>query len=69
MILDIPNCEDLWIEVKINQGGIIFAVIYRHPNFKFQSFEKSLSHNLLELEDIKLQYVVSGDMNINKLIH
>ena len=32
LLLNVPNCEDIWAEVSINQGSIIFAVIYRHPS-------------------------------------
>ena len=53
--------------LKLRIIKIFFAVIYRHPNFNFWSFEKSSSHNFLVLENKKLLYIVSGDMNINYL--
>ena len=67
LLLNLPNCEDIWTEVSTNQGSIIFAVIYRHPTTNFQAFENALGNTLTELENQKLRYVVSGDVNINYL--
>ena len=67
LLLNLPNCEDIWTEVSINQGSIIFAVIYRHPTTNFQAFENALGNTLTELENQKLRSVVSGDVNINYL--
>ena len=67
LLLNLPNCEDIWTEVSTNQGSIIFTVIYRHPTTNFQAFENALANTLTELENLKLRYVVSGDVNINYL--
>ena len=67
LLLNLPNCEDIWTEVSTNQGSIIFAVIYRHSTTNFQAFENALGNTLTELENQKLRYVVSRDVNINYL--
>ena len=67
LLLNLPNCEDIWTEVSTNQGSIIFAVIYRHPTTNFQAFENVLGNTLTKPENQKLRYVVSGDVNINYL--
>ena len=54
LLLNVPNCEDLWAEVSTDQGSIIFAVIYRHPSTNFLVFEKALCNTLTELENQKL---------------
>ena len=51
LLLNLPNCEDIWTEVSTNQGSIIFAVIYRHPTTNFQAFENALGNTLTELEN------------------
>ena len=65
-MLNVPNCENVWAEVSTNLGSIIFAVIYRHLCTNFLVFENVLC-NTTELENQKLKYVVSGDININHL--
>ena len=67
LLLNVPNCEDIWPEISTNQGSIIFAVIYRHPYTNFLDFENALCNTLTELENQKLKYIVSGDININYL--
>ena len=65
--LNVPKCEDTWVEIEANHECIIVAVIYRHPETNFQTFEISLTNLLIELENQKLNYVVCGDININSL--
>ena len=65
--LNVPKCEDTWVEIETNHGCIIVAVIYRHPETNFQTFEILLTNLLVELENQKLNYVVCGDININSL--
>ena len=67
LLLNVPKSENFWTEVSINQGSIIFAVIYRHPSRPtyFLVFENALCNTLTELENQKLKYIVGGDININ----
>ena len=67
LLLNVPKSEDFWTKVSINQGSIIFAVIYRHPSRPtyFLVFENALCNTLTELENQKLKYIVGGDININ----
>ena len=53
--LNISNCEDLWIEIEINQPNKLFvcAVTYRHPKKNIQSFQNNLCDTLLSLENEK----------------
>ena len=67
LLLNVPNCGDIWTEVSTNQGSIIFAVIYRHPSTNFLAFKNALCNTLTELENQKLKYVVGGDINMNYL--
>ena len=45
--------------IETNHGCIIVAVIYRHSETNFQTFEISLTNLLVELENQKLNYVVA----------
>jgi len=64
----VANCEDLWVEIEAKTTNIILAVIYRHSKKHISDFQEKLCNNLAELENEKLQYIVSGDMNINTLM-
>lgn len=68
LMFTIPDCENIWTEINTtNQGKIILGVIYRHPSSDIQIFGKSLCDVLEKLENLKINYVVCGDMNVNKL--
>ena len=65
--LNLPNCEDLWIQIKCKMSDIILAVIYRHPNKKISSFQNKICDRISSLESNKSNYVICGDININTL--
>ena len=48
------NCEDLWVTVKINNIEKVFGVVYRHPSNNFVQFQTALEHNLIPLNEKKL---------------
>ena len=57
---------------KLKKTGkkIIVGVIYRHPNYNFQEFQKCFTTTLLNFENAKLVvilYIICGDININLL--
>ena len=57
--LNVPNCEDLWIEVKQkNSKRKIFGVIYRHPNHHITDFQENLEKLLLKLNKNNLSYYI-----------
>ena len=63
--LVVPKCEDIWIVISIYHGSLIFTVICRNPETDFKNFQDSLCNILIELENKKQKYAVSGDININ----
>ena len=65
--LNLPNCEDLWLQIKCKSSDIVLGVIYRHPNKGILSFQNTLYDTLANLETKKLNYVICGDININTL--
>ena len=66
--LSLTNCEDIWIEVPLNNNKkITIASIYRHPSQNFQLFQKSLTSRLETLSNRNLTYLIGGDININYL--
>jgi len=69
LCLNVPSCEDLWIEIKTKQPNktFVLAVIYRHPSTNFLSFQNKFCDTLLSLENQKISYVICGDININCL--
>jgi len=70
--LNINACEDLWIEVfpDVNksyniQESIVFGVVYRHPDHKYDNFCEKLCAQLDSLNSNKKDYYICGDININ----
>ena len=55
---NITGGEDLWVQVQKKPGKkIIVGVIYRHPNYNFQEFQKCLTTTLLNFENAKCEYI------------
>ena len=67
LLLNLDNCEDLWLEIECKESTFILAVIYRHPNQDLLSFHYNFHNQLKDLENKKINYVVSGDFNLNIL--
>ena len=67
LFLNLDKCEDLWLEIECKDSTIILAVIYRHPNQGLTSFHNKFYNQLKDLENKKINHVVSGDFNINIL--
>ena len=67
LLLKLKHCEDLWLEVECKRSNLIVAVVYRHSTQDMLSFQDKLCENLLNIENKKLNYIVSGDININIL--
>ena len=55
--LNVPHCEDLWINVNLNTDNsksnsktinkLMIGVIYRHPNHNYHEFQEKLCDQLL----------------------
>ena len=66
--LEAQNCEDLWINVDMDDGSkLVIGVVYRHPGHKYETFCDKLCNNLNSLNLSKTNYLVVGDFNINLL--
>ena len=64
--LDIPSCEDLWIEIKDQSNkSSICGVIYRHRKHNIQTFQNEMMRiiNKLNLENKPIY--ICGDINID----
>ena len=67
LFLNLDKCEDLWLEIECKVATFILAVIYRHPNQDLTSFHNKFYNQLKDLENKKINNVVSGDFNTNIL--
>ena len=67
LLLKLKHSEDLWLELECKGSNLIVAVVYRQPNQDMLSFEDKLCENLNNIENKKLNYIVSDDININTL--
>ena len=67
VLLKLKHCDDLWLELECKGSNLIVAVVHRHLNQDMLSFQGKLCENLNNIENKKLNYIVSGDININTL--
>ena len=66
--LDLPGCEDLWVEINQQRNKkLIVGLIYRHPTHDFKNFQKRLLSTIFTLENNKYDYIICGDFNIDIL--
>ena len=77
LALGLPNCEDLWINIKFNGSqpyskpnpkniqNLVVGIIYRHPGRKYDEFREKLSNQMLLLNQKKIKYYIVGDINID----
>ena len=60
--------ENMWIEVKTNNGPIVIGVIYRHPTTlvnDYESFSTNLCDIFADLRDSNTAFYAVGDYNID----
>lgn len=66
--LNISGCEDVWIELNLNQHKtVVVGSIYRHPTRNTNEFQEKLFFVLEKLQDKNKNYIICGDININLL--
>ena len=51
--LNLDECEEIWVKVKINKGEKVFGTIYRHPGHNITQFQTSLETTLEALSKDK----------------
>ena len=61
------HCEDLWLDIELDNKKFVFGVIYRHPGHKYNSFCDKLCNTLNMLNKSKSNYIIVGDFNIDLL--
>ena len=61
------HCEDLWLDIELDNKKFVFGVIYRHPGQKYNSFCDKLCNTLNMLNKSKSNYIIVGDFNIDLL--
>ena len=77
--LDLPDCEDVWIEIKSDSTSysgsdsknklekLVIGSIYRHPGSQYKSFCERLCSVIEGLNQTKTKYILVGDTNIDYL--
>ena len=72
--LEANYCEDIWIDIEMNQNkdksvmnrsNLVIGVIYRHPGHKYDTFCHKLCQTLSILNASKTNYILVGDFNID----
>ena len=66
IIIDIPRCESLWIEIKdkFNKSSIC-GIIYRHPEHNISRFQNEMTRILNKLNLENKPVYICGDINID----
>lgn len=68
--LDILNCEDLWIELSLNNNKkLVVASLYRHPDYHITDFQNKFSYAIDKLNSQNKHFIIGGDFNIDLLHH
>ena len=60
--------ENMWIEVKTNNGQVVIGVIYRHPTTlvnDYENFSTNLCDIFADLRDSNTTFYAVGDYNID----
>ena len=65
--LNLDQCEDIWINLQINNKTLIICSIYRHPTNNFQNFQQKFLQTIETLNSQNKTFIISGDLNINLL--
>ena len=65
--LNIPDCEDIWVQIELEHGKCLIGVIYRHPKQNLNRFHLSFEKVLELLSCKNVTYYIGGDFNINLL--
>ena len=64
------DSENLFIEVNLTKSKVfIIGVIYRHPTCSLKKFQEQFLLTLNKLAHGKLDFVISGDYNVDLLKH
>jgi len=61
--LNLPNCEDLRLQIKCKTSDIVLGVIYHHPNKEIVLFQNKIA----TVEQERLHCIICRDVNINTL--
>ena len=61
---DIEMCA---AKLKLNETNVIILYVYRAPSGNFDCFLKTLESILNSLHNQKMEFIISGDININYL--
>ena len=66
--LELPGCEDLWIELPLKNGKQCYiSVIYKHPKINILDFQTHFSKSIEQLNKTNRKFYICRDMNINFL--
>ena len=60
------DSENIFIEINVtNRKAIVIGLVYRHPSSDFTAFQDKFTETLNKLNHSKLEYIISGDFNID----
>ena len=65
LLLNVNDCENVWLEVNVKNTKFIVASLYRHPRYNFTDYQSALVRSLEIINKTKINYYIFGDMNIN----
>jgi len=63
------DCENLWLELKLNQKKYAVDVVYRHPTPNFKAFSEKLFSVITNFNNTNYTHYICGDFNISLVNH
>ena len=63
--INLPHCEELWLELVQKKFKCIIGAVYRHPHQSLNRFQKKFQVTLETLNNSNSLCYVGGDFNIN----
>ena len=65
--LNLEQCEDIWINLQLQNKNLIIGTIYRHPSNDLLNFKEKFLETVETLNNQNKTFIISGDLNINTL--
>jgi hypothetical protein len=67
LLLNVNDCENVWLEIKVRNTKFIVASIYRHPRHNYTAYQAAFVNSIEIINKSKINHYIFGDFNVNLL--
>ena len=60
LALNVDNCENVWLEIKVKNTRFIVASIHRHPRHNYTAFQTAFVESIEMINKSKLNHYIFG---------